>query len=69
MYTIFKKLLKVNHDLNEVPGMGRFTVAALRRYGIQTAEQFAIFTEEEVQTLLGKSGIKLLHNARKISYA
>jgi nucleotidyltransferase/DNA polymerase involved in DNA repair len=58
-----------NHPLDQVPGMGRFTVAALKRYGIETAEQFSIFTEDEVETLLGKSGLKLLQNARKLSYA
>lgn len=69
MYYIFKKLIRQKHNLSEVPGMGRFTVAALKRYGIETAEQFSIFTEDEVQTLLGKSGIKLLHNARKLTFA
>lgn len=64
-----QETISSNHPLDQVPGMGRFTVAALKRYGIETAEQFSIFTEDEVETLLGKSGLKLLQNARKLSYA
>lgn len=49
--------------------MGRFTIAALKHYGIETAEQFSEFTEREVKNLLGNSGLKLLHNAKQIAYA
>ncbi len=63
------RITRKQQPLNNIPGMGRFTVAALKRYGIETVEQFSIFTEEEVVTLLGKSGAKLLKNAKALSYA
>lgn len=63
------KITRRHQPLNNVPGIGRFTVAALKRYGIETIEQFSIFTEDEVTALLGKSGVKLLKSAQQLSYA
>lgn len=63
------KITRRSQPLNNIPGMGRFTIAALKRYGIQTVEQFSIFTEDEITALLGKSGVKLLRNAKQLSYA
>lgn len=69
MKNLIIRITRRHQPLNNVPGMGRFTVAALKRYGIETVEQFSIFTEEEVTALLGKSGVKLLRNAQQLSYA
>lgn len=68
MRELFIRYIKKEHSLKEVPGMGRFTIAALKHYGIETAEQFSKFTEREVKNLLGNSGIKLLHNAKEVAY-
>lgn len=52
--------------LETLPGIGRHTPKALAKYGIRTINQFANFTENEVVTLLGKSGLKLLFTAKTI---
>jgi len=57
------------HPLNELPGVGRHTSRALNLYGINTIEQFALFTEQEITALLGNSGIKLLNTARELIHA
>ena len=49
-----------------IQGLGRHTTAALAEYGITTVEQFAKFTEIEINLLLGRSGIKFLHNAKAL---
>jgi nucleotidyltransferase/DNA polymerase involved in DNA repair len=51
--------------LTQLPGIGRHTPKALAMYGITTVNQFAKFQENEVVALLGKSGLKLLGNAKK----
>jgi predicted flap endonuclease-1-like 5' DNA nuclease len=52
--------------LENLPGIGRHTPKALAKYGIRTIHQFAQFTENEVESLLGKSGLKLLFTAKNI---
>ncbi len=49
-----------------IQGLGRHTTKALAQYGITTVEQFARFTELEINMLLGKSGIKFLYNAKQL---
>jgi len=62
------KFRKANyyHPLTELPGLGRHTTRALKLYGIRSIEQFALFTEEEIISLLGNSGRKLLSKAQKL---
>jgi len=62
------KFRKANyyHPLSELPGIGRHTPRALKMYGINTIEQFALFTETEIVSLLGNSGKNLLNKARRI---
>lgn len=57
-----KKIKKI--PLSKLPGIGRHTPKALAMYGITTIDQFAKFQENEVIALLGKSGLKLLFNAK-----
>ncbi len=52
--------------LENLPGIGRHTPKALAKYGIRTINQFAQFTENEVESLLGRSGLKLLFTAKNI---
>lgn len=58
--------LRPQHPLAYLPGIGRHTPRALALYGIQTIGQFARFTYNEAESLLGKSGYKLLKIAKKI---
>jgi predicted RecB family nuclease len=51
-------------SINMLPGIGRHTPKALNMYGINTIYQFSLFTDKEVTTLLGNSGLKLLKKAK-----
>jgi len=53
--------------LSNLPGIGRHTPRALAHYGVNTIGQFALFTENEIISLLGKSGKKLLKVAKQIT--
>jgi len=59
--------LSPKHPLSALPGIGRHTPRALAKYGIQTIGQFACFTETEIMSLLGGSGVRLLTSARTIA--
>ena len=50
-----------------LPGIGRHTLKALAFYEIKTFADFIKFNEDEIQTLLGKSGIKLWKFAKKLT--
>jgi nucleotidyltransferase/DNA polymerase involved in DNA repair len=56
--------LTPKHPLSALPGIGRHTPRALAMYGVQTIGQFACFTYEEVESLLGISGKNLLKAAK-----
>ena len=53
-------------SLNFIPGLGRHTVKALAIYGIKTIGDFAKFSQEEIEDLLGRSGLKYWRFARKL---
>jgi len=56
-------------SIQYIPGLGRHTTRALKLYGIKTVEQFSKFTENEINVLLGKSGIKFLKYAKELCQA
>jgi len=53
-------------SLNFLPGLGRHTVKALALYGVQTIGDFAKFSQDEIEDLLGRSGLKYWRFARKL---
>jgi nucleotidyltransferase/DNA polymerase involved in DNA repair len=59
--------LNAYSPINMLPGIGRHTPQALRLYGINTIYQFSLFTDTEVRTLLGSSGLKLLRKAKNLA--
>ena len=53
-------------NISFIPGLGRHTIKALGLYGIKTIEDLAKFSQEEIQDLLGNSGIKYWKFAKKV---
>lgn len=53
-------------NLSFIPGLGRHTIKALGLYGVKTIEDFAKFSQEEIQELLGNSGLKYWRFAKKV---
>jgi nucleotidyltransferase/DNA polymerase involved in DNA repair len=53
-------------NISFIPGLGRHTIKALGLYGIKTIEDLAKFSQEEIQDLLGNSGLKYWRFAKKV---